>query len=106
MNKIFFILFFNFFVSLPIIADTTKFAKGKSIFLGKGMCAGCHILKDAKSQGNIGPNLNQLTLNFKIVASAVEGGIGLMPAFGSTGILTANEIELVTFYVVKSIEKN
>ena len=106
MNKIFFILIFNFFISLPTIADSNKFTKGKSIFLGKGMCAGCHILKDAKSQGNIGPNLNQLNLNFKIVTSAIEGGIGLMPAFGSTGILTANEIELVTFYVLKSREKN
>ncbi len=106
MNRIFFILIFNFFVSFPAIGDSAKFAKGKSIFLGKGMCAGCHTLKDAKSYSNIGPNLNQLELNFTIVASAIEGGIGLMPAFGSTGILTVNEIESVTFYIIKSLEKN
>ena len=38
--------------------------------------------------------------------SSVKGGIGLMPAFGNTKILTKDEIESVSFYVVNSLVKN
>ena len=106
MNKIFFIFFFSFFVNSSTMADTTKIAKGKSIFLGKGMCAGCHTLKEAESYSNIGPSLDLLELNISLVTSTVMNGIGVMPAFGSTKILTADEIESVSFYVVNSVGKN
>lgn len=33
-------------------------ANGKQLFLGKGRCAGCHVLADAGSKGTIGPNLD------------------------------------------------
>jgi len=106
MKKILLVLIFNLFICLATMADTIKFTNGKSIFLGKGMCAGCHTLKDAGSHSNIGPNLNQLKLNISLVTSSVKGGIGLMPAFGNTKILTKDEIESVSFYVVNSLVKN
>ena len=33
--------------------------QGRQLFLGEGKCGGCHELKDARSQGQIGPNLDE-----------------------------------------------
>ena len=79
-------------------ADAAKTKAGKEIFNGKGMCAGCHVLKDAGANGNIGPSLDQLKPSMGRVTAAVNGGLGIMPAFGATGMLTPEEIEAVSFY--------
>ena len=44
---------------------------GKTIFLEQGNCAACHTLADAKSNGEIGPNLNQIKPDITRVISAV-----------------------------------
>ena len=36
------------------------FNTGKQIFLGDGNCVTCHTLRDANSNGNIGPNLDEI----------------------------------------------
>ena len=88
-------LFLNLFF-LPVKSDPF-FELGKTIFLEQGSCAMCHILTDAKSSGQIGPNLNQLKPDMTRVIYAVTNGIGVMPPY--EGVLTTQEIEAVAHYV-------
>ena len=70
---------------------------GKNIFLEKGNCATCHTLSDAGSNGDIGPNLNEIKPEVGRVVMAVTNGIGVMPAYD--GILSSSEIKAVAKYV-------
>ena len=81
-----------------------QFDKGKQIFLGQGNCAACHILKDAKSNGNIGPNLNEIRPDIEKVISIVKNGIGVMPAFEDQ--LSNEEIQAVSYYVSVSVNND
>ena len=76
------------------------FNQGKIVFLGDGNCATCHSLKDANSNGNIGPNLNEIKPDISRVLMAVTNGIGVMPAY--QGQLSDEEINAVAKYVVES----
>ncbi|MDA7582935.1 cytochrome c [Candidatus Pelagibacter sp.] len=76
------------------------FNKGKIIFVGDGNCATCHSLNDANSNGNIGPNLNEIKPDISRVLMAVKNGIGVMPAY--QGQLSDEEINAVATYVVES----
>jgi mono/diheme cytochrome c family protein len=76
------------------------FNQGKQIFLEDGNCATCHTLQDANSDGNIGPNLNEIKPDIMRIISAVTNGIGVMPAY--EGQLSAEEIKAVATYVAKS----
>ena len=76
--------------------------KGKTIFLEQGNCAACHTLLDAGSDGNIGPNLNEIRPDLMRVIVAVTNGIGVMPAY--QGELSTEEIEAVAHYVSVSAE--
>jgi len=99
----FFTLFFNF---QNLIADEAKMTKGLEIFNETAACAACHILKAAGSEGNIGPNLDTVSnLTIESVKDIVTNGLGVMPAFGEGGILTKEEIDIVSFYVVNSAGK-
>mgnify|MGYP000518852817 CR=1 FL=1 len=69
----------------------------KTVFLEQGNCAVCHTLTDAKSSGQIGPNLNQLKPDMTRVIYSVTNGIGVMPPY--EGQLTIKEIEAVAHYV-------
>ena len=89
------VLFFNLFF-LPLKSDPI-FEKGKVIFLEQGNCAACHTLADAKSNGQIGPNLNQIKPDIARVINTVTNGICVMPSY--EGILSTNEIEAVAHYV-------
>ena len=71
--------------------------QGREIFLNQGNCSSCHTLTDAKSDGDIGPNLNQIMPTKDRVLAAVTRGIGVMPAY--EGILTTDEIDVVAHYV-------
>ena len=55
------------------------------------------MLTDAKSSGQIGPNLNQLRPDMTRVIYIVTNGIGVMPPY--EGQLTIQEIEAVAHYV-------
>ena len=88
-------LFLNLFF-LPIKADPI-FELGRTIFLEQGNCATCHTLIDAKSNGEIGPNLNQIKPDIGRVINAVTNGIGVMPSY--VGNLSEKEIEAVAHYV-------
>ena len=95
-------LIFVFFLAITNLKADEVFNEGKKIFLEKGNCATCHMLSDAKSQGNIGPNLNQVRPDFTRVMNVVSNGIGVMPAY--EGELTTEEIKAVSHYVATSVE--
>ena len=107
-NKNFLLItFFTIFLkSQNLIADEAKMTKGLEIFNETAACAACHILKAAGSEGNIGPNLDTVSnLTIESVKDIVTYGLGVMPAFGEGGILTKEEIAIVSFYVVNSAGK-
>ena len=86
-------------------ADDDKMIKGLEIFNETAGCAGCHALKAAGSEANIGPNLDTVSLTEELVKEMVIYGLGVMPAYGEDEILTKDEINIVSFYVVNSAGK-
>jgi len=72
---------------------------GAQVFESAG-CGGCHTLAAAGSNGNVGPNLDDLQADFASVRSQVENGGGGMPAFG--GDLSAEEIDAVSRFVTEN----
>ena len=100
-NKFFYLIIFisfNLFF-LPVKSDPI-FDKGKDIFLNIAVCSACHILADAGSNGQIGPNLNEIRPDKNRILNAVKNGIGVMPMY--EGELTPEEIEAVVHYVFTS----
>ena len=81
---------------LPVYSDP-MFEMGKDVFLNKANCAACHTLAEAGSNGQIGPNLNQIKPNMMRVMSVVKNGIGIMPPLEE--LLSNKEIEAVAHYV-------
>ena len=81
---------------LPAQSDP-MFEMGKDVFLNKANCATCHTLTEAGSNGQIGPNLNQIKPNMMRVMSVVKNGIGIMPPLEE--LLSSQEIEAVAHYV-------
>ena len=77
-----------------------KMDLGLDIFNNKAECSSCHKLKSANSNGEIGPNLDQLRPTFEQVLAAVTSGFGVMAAFD--GILNSKEIEAVSYFVSES----
>ena len=69
---------------------------GKDVFASAG-CGACHTLKDAGSNGTVGPNLDQLKPAKDVVAHQVEVGGGAMPSFKSR--LSPAQIDAVATYV-------
>ena len=98
--------YYNYIVSIIfILLSQTLCADelldlGKNVFLEKGNCAMCHSLADAGSNGNIGPNLNEIKPDIGRVVNSVTNGIGVMPSF--LGILSEDEINAVAYYVSES----
>ncbi|MEA2287360.1 MAG: hypothetical protein QOJ21_3403 [Solirubrobacteraceae bacterium] len=70
-------------------------AKGKQVFTQN--CAGCHTLKDANANGQIGPNLDDLKPDQQTTQRQVENGGGSMPAF--KGRIPDSDIQAVAAYV-------
>ena len=77
----------------PVAAKNTT--SGKDIFTAN--CGSCHTLKDAGTNGTVGPNLDQLKPSLAIVQHQVINGGGAMPAF--KGTLTPAQITAVAKYV-------
>ena len=107
--KILKFLLIVFFISLnsnfESFSDEAMMKKGLEIFNETAACAACHVLKAAGSEGNIGPNLDTVTMTVESVKEMVTYGLGVMPAFGEGEILTKEEIEIVSQYVVNVANK-
>ena len=101
MKKIILTLFLLAFCN-PVFADP-KMELGSKIYNEKAMCGTCHTLKKAESNGNVGPNLDKLKPTLDQIVYVVTNGIGVMQAWD--GILTAEEIEAVSYYVFNSTNK-
>ena len=85
-----------------VFADD-KIVLGLDVYNNKGQCGVCHTLQAAGSEGQIGPNLDQLKPSMSQIIYAVSNGIGVMQAW--EGILTYEEIEAVAYYVFNSTNK-
>jgi mono/diheme cytochrome c family protein len=72
-------------------------AAGKKVFTSD--CGSCHTMADAGTNGQVGPNLDELQPDFMLVRDQVTNGGGTMPAFGKQGILSAKQIDNVAAYV-------
>ena len=98
MKKLIIFLFIYFF-SVFVFADD-KMKLGLEIYNNKAQCGTCHILNAAKSEGQIGPNLDQLKPQLSQIVMAVTNGVGVMPAWD--GVLSTEEIEAVSYFVFES----
>ncbi len=78
-------------------SGTSEITAGKSVFVQN--CGGCHVLADAQSAGNAGPNLDTLKPSDATVTHQVINGGGAMPAFGKTHLLSTTQIADVAKYV-------
>ena len=101
MQKILLILLSLLITSYTFADD--KVNLGLDVYNNKAMCGTCHALKTAGSVGEIGPNLDMLKPQLEQVINVVTNGIGVMPPW--EGILTAEEIEAVAYYVFNSTNK-
>ena len=117
VKKIFLVLIFLFF-SVSACTDPKEVAESESqeaaasvaqmelgleVFNNKAQCGMCHTLQAARSEGQIGTNLDQLKPQIPQIISTVTNGIGVMPAF--EGMLTMEEIDAVAYYVFESTNK-
>ena len=98
----FLLIAISLFILSPqlVFSDEAKMKKGLEFFNETAGCAGCHILKAAGSEGNVGPNLDTVNVTIDSVVEMVTYGLGVMPAYGEEEILTKEEIEIVSYYVV------
>jgi mono/diheme cytochrome c family protein len=71
---------------------------GKAVFTGN--CGSCHTLKAAGTSGQVGPQLDGISLDAAAIEQTVRKGRGAMPAF--EGRLSAAEIRAVAAYVARS----
>lgn len=80
-------------------SGTSQAASGAQIFSAN--CESCHGPDGAG--GHVGPNLQKSPVaeNLSQVKSQIEGGGGAMPPF--SGVLTAEEIDVVAHFVVEEI---
>ena len=99
------IILLSFSLTTDLKADSEKMVLGLDIFNNKAMCSSCHVLKAAGSSGDIGPDLDDLKPLEEQVRGVVTEGLGVMPAFGEEGILSKEEIDIVSFYVANSSGK-
>ncbi|MGF1621242.1 MAG: c-type cytochrome [Rhodomicrobiaceae bacterium] len=78
--------------------DDAVIELGKQVFteLAEPNCGICHALKDAGTEGEVGPPLDEARPDAKKVETAVRGGVGVMPAYEN---LSDEEIEAVSQYV-------
>ena len=106
VRKFLLIIFFIFTINIQnLLSEEDKMIKGLEIFNELAGCAACHTLKAAGGEANIGPNLDTLKLTVELGKDMVTHGLGGMPAYGEEGILTKEEIDIVSFYVANSSGK-
>ena len=98
MRKIILFVFLLIFSNL-VFADP-KMELGLDVYNDKAQCGMCHALQAAGSEGQIGPNLDQLKPSISQVITAVTNGIGVMPPF--EGTLSSEEIEAVAYFISAS----
>ena len=61
----------SLFSNFKSFSDEAMMKKGLEIFNETAGCAACHVLKAAGSEGNIGPNLDTVTMTIESVTEMV-----------------------------------
>ena len=89
--------------------DKAQLAEGKKLSFNKkkGNCLACHLIAGGDQAGNIGPPLIAMKARFpdKAVLQAqisdprAKNPNTMMPPFGPHGVLSEEEIELVTNFI-------
>lgn len=90
-------------VGMPALAadEAAQMALGKKLFVNAvRACAVCHTLKDAGTEGAVGPVLDELKPDMARVGKALRNGLGNMPSY--TAILSEEEIAALARYVAKA----
>jgi cbb3-type cytochrome c oxidase subunit III len=82
-------------------SGSTKSTNGKTIFTSS--CGSCHTLAAAGTNGNVGPNLDDIAPAVAVVKRQVTNGGAVMPAF--KGKLTDAQISAVAKYVAENAGK-
>ena len=79
-----------------------QLAMGKKLFTQAAVpaCAVCHTLKDAGSEGAVGPVLDELKPDAARVANALRSGLGNMPSYKAT--LSEEQIQALAHYVANA----
>ena len=76
--------------------DEATLTLGKQLFMA-GAAPACHTLKDAGSEGAVGPVLDELKPGAAQIEKAVREGLGVMPAYKAT--LDEVQIKALAAYV-------
>jgi mono/diheme cytochrome c family protein len=82
--------------NLPALNLKGDATAGKTVFQSAG-CGSCHTLKDAGSNGTVGPNLDDAKPSFQLAVERVTLGKSPMPSF--KGQLKDQQIADVAQYV-------
>ena len=82
--------------------DAGQLALGKRLFTGEAVpaCAVCHTLKDAGTEGAVGPVLDELKPDVNRIAMALRNGVGAMPSYKAS--LTEEQIMAIARYVASA----
>ena len=87
--------------SFVMADEASDFTLGKKLFSSAvPPCGICHTLKDAESEGAVGPILDELKPNQLRVITALNNGLGAMPSFKDK--FSAEEIKAIALYVSKA----
>jgi mono/diheme cytochrome c family protein len=81
-------------------AGSAVYGKGAGADGGKvfqGNCGSCHTLSAAGTSGQVGPNLDNVSIPVSEIEATVRDGRGAMPSF--SGRLSDKEIAAVAAYV-------
>ena len=95
--------------SSAVMASDDSLEKGKRLTFGnkKGNCLACHLIVGGEQAGNIGPPLiamkarfpDRAVLRAQIAEPRTKNRDSIMPPFGTHGVLSEKEIDLVTDFV-------
>ena len=90
-------------------AGMSAVEKGKKVAVDrrKGNCLACHVMDDGAQPGNIGPPLVAMKARFpdkgelrdQIWDATKKNPHSMMPPFGKHGVLTEEEVDVVTEYI-------
>ncbi len=80
-------------------AAETELERGKRLFIQGAVpaCALCHTLRDAGSEGSVGPVLDEIKPDAERVRKALRNGLGAMPSFAKS--LSEADIQALARYV-------
>ena len=103
--KLLAVTLFCFSTSLVMADESSDFTLGKKLFsTSVPPCGICHTLKDAGSEGAIGPVLDELKPTQLRIITALNNGIGAMPSFKDK--LSPEEIKAIAICVSKASAGN